>query len=391
LKADGTAAAARPRLRVNELNEHVPESALAPPLALRSKTIDPPLSPAAAAALHHFVALVPAEIRRMAAPLGDFQWLLLEAIHTVPGFEEFARTSIETRRAGFFIAVWCLAAAHTLPSGKRRELNRAIMTTPRRQLLERVHQKPFSATALSCIYKVEPTRLNAPLIRRIATVTADPVLRLRLAMTPRISPTLLDQLANIPEPLLHPGVLAALADIDDVECPYNVVAELTALTEQDHKSGGTSAIEALRRVRDAEGLVAAIARLKERIAAQKPFPMPPLGRSALLRPLLTVAELRCEARAMQNCVRTYGPAVQARHSYVCSWVGRERATVELVRGRGNQWTLGAFAGRNNRPLSIGTVLEIVTTLANDLRPKHGRTALGTKQEYNASRRALSPR
>lgn len=387
LNPDGTAEVARPRLGVGELNESMPEAATGTAIAIPAHSTagfrrlgpaavakcPPKLSPAAAASLNQFVALIPGDVRSLIAGCGPFQWLLLEAVHTVSGFAAFARVSVDTKRIGFCFAAWCLARAHAMTTGTRRELNRAIMAAPRRQLLERLAGEPFSAAALSAIYKLDPLQLNAALVRRILAIVADPGLRCRLAAARRLSPALLEHIGTVPDPLLHTGVMAALAEIDEADCPFNVVAELNAIFKSGQADDRAAAVEAFKRVRDAERLVETIARLKDRLAARKPFPAPPLRRSQSLRPLLTVNELTRESRQMQSCVRTYGPAVQARHSYVCAWLGRERATVELVKGPRNRWTLGAFAGRNNRPLSIDTVVEIATDVARGLSRQHLRT------------------
>lgn len=50
---------------------------------------------------------------------------------------------------------------------------------------------------------------------------------------------------------------------------------------------------------------------------------------------------------MNNCVFALWDEVMQGRRYLYHWSGEEEATVELILGRGNVWTLGETMGREN--------------------------------------------
>lgn len=369
LAFDGSAACAHPTLAMRDFWEPTDKSGaprhVAPATDDQIRNLAPQVIPAAMAALHSYLALIPAELRALVAPLGRYQWLLLDAIHNVPGYEDFAHRESETHRVGFMIAVWTIAAAHRLNPCQRRALNRRIMTEPRRQLIEAILGKPFAPSALSAIYKFDPAAINTKLIFRTMELLKDDTARRRIAQTRKISPAFLTILKRVPEWMALPNVLTALSELasdEDAIADKLVPESLVRL----HASQVEAAVRTLKTVNGGSELIQAIFKIEQRTLERAPFPPPPIRRHGLLVALQSSQDLKREARAMRNCVASYTPAIMTGGCFLCSWQGSERGTVELIRdGRGG-WTLSSFAGHKNAPLSLRTVRAIAETLAEAL-------------------------
>lgn len=366
LASDGSAACAHPILSMRDFWEPTDKASgtkhVAPASDDQIRNLAPQVIPAAMAALHSYLALIPTPLRSLIAPLGRYQWLLLDAVHNVPGYEDFARREAETRRMGFMIAVWSVAAAHRLNPCQRRALNRRIMSEPRRQLIEAVLGRSFAPSALSAIYKFDPAVINTKLIFWTMKALADDTARRRIALTRKLSPAFLTILNRIPEWMAMPNVLTALSELasdEDAIADQLVPESLVRL----HPSQVEAAVRIIKTVKSGSELSEAIYKIEQRTLERAPFPSPPIRRHGQLVALQNSRDLKREARAMRNCVASYTPAIMTGGCFLCSWQGAERGTVELVRdGRGG-WTLGSLAGHQNAPLSISTVRAIVEAVS----------------------------
>lgn len=312
--------------------------------------------------LRWFLIDVPWRVRRLAGHLPRHQWLALEAMRHVAGFDDFLEQEIGAAGVGFVLACWELAETPRRAQCDRLALARAMMAEPRAALLSRLADVPFEAPQVRACARLPVSQVQADVIWELRDLMADSEGVRAVEALPLLDARTLRALRALPRWLLRPPVIRAVAYGGNEEAVRRALSERVAgAAEVDRRR----ILQSLRTVANWSELAARLVLWDARLRSEEALPEPPIPGDALLQPLASVAALAREAHEMRHCVAGYESEIRAGRCYVYSWRGDERATVQLALRNGN-WELTQALGVANARLRQTTLNRICAVVRAQL-------------------------
>ena len=98
---------------------------------------------------------IPRRIRLLAAPFGDWQWSVLDAMWRESKFAHFLASELRSFGPNFIIACLTLAVAHRLPKSDRYSLLQSTMYENRSKLLTRISDTRWPRVAVKVLKKMD--------------------------------------------------------------------------------------------------------------------------------------------------------------------------------------------------------------------------------------------
>jgi hypothetical protein len=208
---------------------------------------------------------------------------------------------------------------------------------------------------MSVLLRLAPTKLDVPMIHKLAHDAANPVTRRALGNLDQITRRLVSQLDRVPERFRTSGVFSVLNQLELSPVFWRTLEDCLALMPPDLRGS----VEArLRRAPsrgaffDAASVAWEYGRENGSFAVQTTSEI-----DARLKMLDSPAAMAGEARRMKNCLASYRFLPEDGQVAYAAWWGAEPATVELI-WRGRRWRLANVRGWNNEPVSTLTHAEI---------------------------------
>ena len=314
-----------------------------------------------------YVQLIPYEKRVLAGRFQRWQWAILKAIKIVPEFEEFLKTELVNRTPRFIEA--CLEYGYERSQRERngfQNLIHRIMHQKRGCLLSQLSGKDWPKFGVRLLDKTYPEPSKGEL-DLLCTMIRGSNTALALSRTKFISSEFLICLDEIDAMLVHPAVVYAYNDCYVINAMLELSCELKQISSPRFMQAVS---ESFATVRSSEDILDRCDKFLGQIAVNfKPFPQPPFKGTKTFQAIETLQNLRKEGREMLNCVGEDSclRSVINDEVYYFRWLGREKATVEFIRTKQNEWLLSQVKARENRPVSRKTLVEIQTKV-NQLAP-----------------------
>jgi len=300
-----------------------------------------------------FYAGLPASVRRLAGPYRQHQWLALEAMRHVPGFQDFLRQEAETVGPNFALAVWEMSEAGIRSRPERLRIAQDIVTQPRVSLLRNLSGlEQFDDTSLRILMRAPPDDMTVEFVGNLVGLLTCDAARHALLSVGSINLWDLRTLRVLPEWLQQPRLTEII--VWGKVGPSWLAAELTPEILECWPDERRRIAASLRNAEDWPHLSMLLDRWHQRLSGTKAFPEPPIPGNAILQPILTPADLEREGRDMQHCVANYANEVWSRRSYFYRWLGGERATVQLDLRADGHWALVQVLGSGNRVIAQQT-------------------------------------
>lgn len=314
----------------------------------------------ASAAFAGYFAEIPSRIRRLVAPMGRYQWIVLDLIWQSPRFARFAEDELYRHRGHYLYACLALGDLVNERRAERRAFATALMTRRRRDLLGEIVGRPVSAALLRALDRLPSTPCAPRTYQMLVEQFADPAKARVLCHLPTITPAHIRVLDKLPDEAVQGKCVDFLASLDTGP---SVAAELARLFERLPEPLRGRATQGLARLDDEAGLARWITRRRRNAEAMTPFPEPPFAGSKRLVPLRSAGALRREARIMNNCLDGMVAGVLGGSVYFYRWSGKTRASVMLVRDGEGMWRFDSALGSGNTVLDR----ETRTRIMNDVR------------------------
>lgn len=317
-------------------------------------------------ALEAYADSIPKSLRKLVAHYGSSQFLALEAIAHVPGAQDFLAGEITGAGPGFVLASWILYDAHLRPQRDRVTLFKSMMTEKRSSLLSAITDREIDDRFVRLLNKITPvTDLGSYILEQLFHVHRDPD-RLKCFMAaPNFSPDSLELAKKLPGWLLTPRLVNLLGDMKDGK-KSRIIRELLDHLEWTPVEKRKSIRQSLSTVKDTKGLLRSLQKWLEILNRLHPLPDPPIPGNERLQPLRSGDALILEGLEMKNCVGKNRDQVKAGKIYYYRWLGKERATVSLVRSRHGTWQLDQCLGRGNMIVAKRTLRAVNDLIAQQL-------------------------
>jgi hypothetical protein len=291
-----------------------------------------------------------------------------EGNDVLPEFESFLRSEIYGKGPGYVSCCLALAGADELSRPERNELCRRIMLDKRAQLIASLAGEHHGTMAVNLLSKLDVEASSAELCTQLLNVARDPV-KARIAGHIReLTFPIVWWINQVPAWVCSANSLKALA-----ECSANLklrladdLIALCHLVEIRYPDQKRDIGRALRNARDGEHILALRDSLYARLVDKIPFPPPPVAANDRLQPITSARMMRVEANHMRNCIGSLAWSVLNGSCYFYRWDGSEPATVCLAKDPSGRWVLDTALGKNNKPLTPKTEVEIETVLQSVL-------------------------
>lgn len=310
-----------------------------------------------------YVADIPPPVRRRAAPFNTFQWIALEAMASMP---DLIASFLQRDSRQFAMICFAFSGVATQPKPERLALYRSIAWENRRALLSRLVGLPVTRSEQQLLAKIHKDQIEEQLLRDLLAATQDKTVRTTLAELTLIDRTAIDSARSLPPDLRTYGLLSSIVDEWDLAQIRECLDLLKLVPEGSRRQAMRDYLaKSARQIRPRSDVGTIVERWTQRLMRTIPFPPPPIPTRPPLHPLDSVAAIHAEALEMDNCIgqdRYIERVVQAR-SYLLSWRGNERATVE-IRSDGGRWFVGEMAGVRNAPFTDATRCEVAVTFGD---------------------------
>ncbi|MBF0269937.1 MAG: hypothetical protein HQL44_15235 [Alphaproteobacteria bacterium] len=321
-------------------------------------------------ALQDLFVRIPEKVCKLAARCIGHQWLALDAMRHVPGFDKFLAQEFTGPGINFILAVWELGEASRLSDAARTRLNNRMMREDRVSLLrDLMASEDFDRAALKLIMKADAVDIDAEFIQNMVGLAANPMARKAVLPLPWISAWHLYGLVSIPPWLLHPALARIMVNdnIGGIEGEEIISPEI----RDCHEVMRERIVRSLSTAKNWDDVEERLFRWQEKLEPDSRFRKPPILGTALLRPIRSIHELQKEGQQMCHCVGndTYVSQAMDGRSYFYRWLGEERATVELFpHFPTRRWKLCNALGHHNQALKPETLAAINAVLAEQLLP-----------------------
>ncbi|MBF0355974.1 MAG: hypothetical protein HQL43_12125 [Alphaproteobacteria bacterium] len=313
---------------------------------------------------------IPERLRKLAAKIPDKQWLALDAMRHVSGFDRFLAQEIKGPGVNFILAVWELGGAVDLSDSARRKLNKRMMTEERVVLLRDLAGcDDIDKGVLRVIMRSKPEDIRTDFILSLTGLMTDPTARKAVLSLTEMTQCLVGELLELPPWMQHP-VLAQIIARDCVE-GYWVEELMTPEIRNCDENLRAQMMRSLTTAKNWNDVEERLYRWLEKLDPDRRFPRPPIPGNSHLRPIRSVHELQKEGRQMCHCVGNDNYVNQALdgRSYFYRWIGEEIATVELFfHFPTKRWMLCNALGHCNKSLKPETLDAIKAVLAEQLAP-----------------------
>lgn len=260
----------------------------------------------------------------------------------------------------FAMICFALAGVATRPKPERLALYRSIAWENRRELLSRLFGLPVTRSEQRLLAEIQKDQIEEHLLRDLLAAIQDKTVRTTLAEIKLIDRTAIDSARSLPADLRTYGLLSSIVDEWDLTQIRECLDLLELVPAGDRRQAMRNYLaQSARQIRPRSDVGTIVDRWTQRLLRAIPFPPSPIPTQPPLHPLDSVAAIHAEALKMNNCIgqdRYIERVVQAR-SYLFSWRGDERATVE-IRPDGGRWFLGEMAGIRNASFADVTRREI---------------------------------
>lgn len=322
--------------------------------------------PTREALLERFEALmlaIPQNVRQLAAEFGDLQYVALESMRHVDGFDAFLAQEQRQGNFSYVTTVWRLLAIETQPFAMRLHWAKVLMTEPRTLVMSRLLDLPCPKRLLTVLSRLEADKISPTIVWQLYDALIDRTMSQALCMCPTLSIEALPELLKTPSWMASPGLFQVLADHLSQDCPLDSIIPPAILNAP---VGLRARIQrSFRQATDIDALENCIHHWADRLYDEVEFPTPPCtGIQGLLEPILDGLALRREGREMRNCVAGYAEHVVSGHSYFYRWLGPVRATVQLSCSPEGQWLLHEYLGYRNCRLEDSEKNRIILALAS---------------------------
>ncbi len=306
-----------------------------------------------------FVEAIPAHIRELAGAFPRRQWLALDALRHVGGFEAFVEQELAGAGLTFTLMCWEIAHSQYRPSAERHGLAREIMTAKRAELLSRLSDAAVTDRHVRLINKVAWHQVETEMLWDLLALSGDKVVADALAGAALIHREWLDVVAAMPAWLRVPALLVPI--VDGRFPPGIVLKALQPLLDAPpHLRPRIRA--SLATIAGWEDLTRRVERWRRAVVT---FPPPPIAGTPRLVAIPDGLDLEREGREMRHCVANYTAQAMRGEAAFFRWLGPERATVQLSRGP-DGWRLVQHLGPGNAQLSPSTVAAIRAEVAVQL-------------------------
>ena len=289
-------------------------------------------------------------IKSASAPNVDLEWIA------------------EAREDRFFAQLWeCdglfkpyATAAVTIGciSGRspaeRAAFYRRIATKSRARVLTQLSGVEVRPGTLRLLSKTDSELFEEDDWRALLSACTDPACRREMHRLDRISPILVHQIGQVPDPICCCAILAVL---NVLEVSTEHWGQLSRSLEEASASTRPALIRKARRVRSRGSFWDYFFECTE--CSSMPFFVPEsFSGSPLLKLLDTPDHMRSEGLQMRNCVGQRVPRVVAGWDAYFHWNGTLPATVQMVR-RKHGWGLGQIRAPGNALVKPAAAAEIV--------------------------------
>jgi hypothetical protein len=255
------------------------------------------------------------------------------------------------RYATAAVAVGCISG---LSVAERAAFYRQIATKSRTEVLTYLSGIEVRPGTLQLLSKTDYELFEEDDWRVLLSACTDPVRRRELHTLDRISPILVHQIRQIPDPIFCRAILAVL---NVLEVSTEHWGQLSRSFEEASASARSTFTRKARGVRSIGSLWNFFFECTE--CAVKPFVFPEsFSGSPLLELLETSEQMRSEGLQMRNCVAQRVSRVVAGWDAYFHWKGAQPATVQLVRVK-QAWRLGQIRAAGNVLMKPAAAAEIV--------------------------------
>jgi len=320
-------------------------------------------------AIDRYVAMIPFDWRRVAGPFGDLQFHVLRSISIEPVFKSFLETELETVGPGYVGACLALGGNKLSNLAEGNELLFDIMYRRREHVFSKLFGRKISPVFPRRLIRLDVKDIRSIDMWRLLDLFNDqeklPILTSATRMTSRF----ILHVAKLPSSLASREILLSLNEISPVCSEFGLFFPRHVL-----EAGADKHLAITRSVKG-KCIGSTLDRMLEWSDELRPpvqFSEPPIPETACLAPITDSLQLYREGKKMAHCVFDYVDRVLAGQKYFYRWLDTPRATIELIRGRGTQWALGAQRGCSNKPLDLRSQSRIERYVAKELfKLEHG--------------------
>ncbi|MTI45826.1 hypothetical protein JM93_00545 [Roseibium hamelinense] len=305
---------------------------------------------------------LPVLLKRLIAPFGRSQWLLLDLCAQHPRLWRHVHRHAAFGRVGALsLALDIFRTTQHSKAQNRFAFADFIASVPREKLFSQLLNRDFSSAVLGVLDLLPPCLASDQAAALVKVLDNNPD---GSPMKP--GPELLALSADIISTATSQSPLVSQFDKQDllnkgISLPrftYMVSEGLRHLTDAQK----TAALKALCEVAVPQTFQWWFARFTDLGYKSRVFPPPPVSTAAPLFPISDRAALNSEDHEMRNGVSAYLPEILAGELYFYHWAGARPATVCLAATGTGDWIFFEAFGQNNSVIPDATSAEILTCL-----------------------------
>ena len=309
---------------------------------------------------------IPEKIRKLAAPFKDDQWLALDAMRHLEGFDDFVEMELAGAGTNFIQSCWELTDTRRNRSlMERQDLNRRIFSMKRTDLIAKLSDIPCGKGFIRNISRLKSKFIQRETLKNLLVSTQSPRKLQAISTTQHLFPSLIESVLLLPEWMTFPAVVDALGEMgEDLK---GVGSVFPPRILEAHENYHDRIAQSIRNVKGIEQLESRIATWTQKLFVATHFPSPPIPGNQLLMPISNDEGLELEGKEMSHCVSGYAEDVAEGLSFFYRWLGRERATVQLAKSVNGRWYIKEHLGKQNARLSDEAVQEITLNVASQMK------------------------
>ena len=291
---------------------------------------------------------------------------------------------------GYIASVWLFLDAHTKSVKEREDTANAMMKLKRTLMLQAITNNTFNKSYFKLLNRLPLNHVTADKLEVVRRCALNKEVMQAFAGIPRLdSFEILDLVWEMPSWLRKPWLVhyynhEFIPPFDRDQMLPNCVISATA----EFRNG---ILQSLKKFTQCEWnfeeeYLELIDRWVCVFEGEKKLPEPPIPGNGNLVPITTPRELAKEAREMKNCVTNYLKGIRSGWTYLYSWRGRERATVQLsLNEQSDDWFLNEHLGIANQRLQDDTINQIQSIVRKQLprKPRRNRTFIAGLPYYQA--------
>ena len=300
-------------------------------------------NPEAMHSITAYLECIPSPIRFLVAPFGNWQWTVLDAIWRNSELADFFASELRGFGPNFIMACVTLAGAHQLPKSSRGSLFQSIMLESRSKLLSRLSGAPWPRAALTALGKMDCCEVSQGNLRNMLECLESDSKRKAIAHARYLNGRIVYNLRYLPDWICLPNLVPLL---DHPDANTEIHHSLESFLSEPPDELVTRVRRSLKTVATFDALMDRLMEWRHRIYFGRPFPVPPISGSRLLRPLMSILAIRREGHEMRNCLGETPmlKSVFDGRLYFYQWLGEERATVAMVDAGDGIWKLADHRG-----------------------------------------------